>query len=344
MSTGAHLHVQRSGDLPIVDVGPLLNPASTAQAATSVATEIDRACREIGFFGITGHGVDPMLQDQLERSSREFFALDDKVKAAIAMPRAGRAWRGWFPVGGELTSGRPDQKEGIYFGAEHDADHPRVRAGVALHGANLFPAEPAELGPIVLRWLDEMRRVAEAVMRGIALGLGLPAHWFADNLTTDPTMLFRIFHYPPTTGDLDQWGVAEHTDYGLLTVLAQDSLGGLQVHRRDGSWIGVAPTPGVFVCNLGDMLERLTRGRYLSTPHRVRNDAGHSRLSFPFFFDPSWNATVPVLPIDEDRSSPDDRRARWDGADVAAWNGRYGDYLTAKVARVFPDLFAVTST
>ena len=83
MSTGAHLHVQRSGDLPIVDIGPLLDPASTAQAATSVATEIDRACREIGFFGITGHGVDPMLQDQLERSSREFFALDDEVKAAL---------------------------------------------------------------------------------------------------------------------------------------------------------------------------------------------------------------------------------------------------------------------
>ncbi len=344
MSSGAHLHVEPSSDLPVVDIAPLLDSSSATQAATSVATEIDRACREIGFFGIVGHGVDPALQDELQRASHEFFALDVSAKAAIAMPRAGRAWRGWFPVGGELTSGRPDNKEGIYFGAEHDADHPRVRAGVALHGANLFPAEPANLGPIVLRWLEEMRRVAEAVMRGIALGLGLPAEWFADNLTTDPTVLFRIFHYPPTTGGLDEWGVAEHTDYGLLTVLAQDSLGGLQVSRRDGTWIDVAPTPGMFVCNLGDMLERLTRGRYLSTPHRVRNDTEHGRLSFPYFFDPSWNATVPVLPIDVDESSPVDRRARWDGADVAAWNGTYGDYLTAKVARVFPDLFAVTAT
>ena len=344
MSTGAHLSAERSDDLPVVDITPLLDPASAALATRSVADEIDRACREIGFFGIVGHGVDPALQEDLERVSHEFFALRDDVKAAIAMPLAGRSWRGWFPVGGELTSGRPDQKEGIYFGAQHDADHVRVRAGVALHGANLFPEIPVDLGAIVLRWLDEMRRVAEAVMRGIALGLGLPADWFAANLTTDPTVLFRIFHYPPTTVGLDAWGVAEHTDYGLLTVLAQDSLGGLQVSRRDGTWIDVPPTPGVFVCNLGDMLERLTRGRYLSTPHRVRNDAAHGRLSFPYFFDPSWDATVPELPIDDDATTPQDRRARWDGADVAAWTGTYGDYLTAKVARVFPDLFAVTAT
>ncbi len=344
MSTRAHLPVERSGALPVVDVAPLLDASSSTRAVTAVANEIDRACREIGFFGIIGHGVDPILQDDLERAAHEFFALDEAVKATIAMPRAGRAWRGWFPLGGELTSGRPDQKEGIYFGAEHDADHDRVRSGVALHGANLFPAEPADLGPFVLRWLDEMRRVAEGVMRGIALALGLPADWFADHLTADPTVLFRIFHYPPTTGGADEWGVAEHTDYGLLTVLAQDSLGGLQVSRRDGTWIEVAPTPGLFVCNLGDMLERLTRGRYVSTPHRVRNSGEHGRLSFPYFFDPSWDATVPVLPLAADESPPHDRRTRWDGADVAAWNGTYGDYLTAKVARVFPDLFAVTAT
>ena len=152
MSTGAHLPLERSDDLPVVDIAPLLDPASTALATRSVANEIDRACREVGFFGIVGHGVDPALQEDLERLSHEFFALGDDVKAAIAMPRAGRAWRGWFPVGGELTSGRPDQKEGIYFGAEHDADHARVRAGIALHGANLFPEVPADLGPIVKRY------------------------------------------------------------------------------------------------------------------------------------------------------------------------------------------------
>ena len=238
--------------------------------------------------------------------------------------------------------GPPRPQGGIYFGAEHPADHPRVIAGVALHGANLFPADPADLGPVVLRWLDEMERVADAVMGGIALALGLRADWFAEHLTADPTVLFRIFHYPPRPDrdDADEWGVAEHTDYGLLTVLAQDDLGGLEVtpprRRLDRR---VDPMPGMFVCNLGDMLERLTNGRYRSTPHRVRNTSTKGRLSFPYFFDPSWDATVRAAP-DRRRRRRRRRPAAWDGADVTAWDGTYGDYLTAKVAKVFPELFA----
>jgi isopenicillin N synthase-like dioxygenase len=133
------------------------------------------------------------------------------------------------------------------------------------------------------------------------------------------------------------WGVGEHTDYGLLTLLAQDDLGGLQVRAVDGSWIDVDPTPGALVCNLGDMLERLTGGRYRSTPHRVRNTSDRGRLSFPYFFDPSWDATVPTLPLDD---APLPAAGRWDGSDVTAWEGTYGDYLTAKVSKVFPQLFA----
>ena len=177
-------------------------------------------------------------------------------------------------------------------------------------------------------------------MRGIALGLGLPSDWFAEHLTSDPTVLFRIFHYPPGERG-DEWGVGEHTDYGLLTLLAQDHHGGLEVRALDGAWLDVGPTPGLLICNLGDMLERLTGGRYRSTPHRVRNTSGESRLSFPYFFDPSWDATVPTLPMAPDSST--EVGDRWDDADVLAWDGTYGDYLTAKVAKVFPRLFGEVS-
>ena len=322
----------------MIDVAGLLDPAATRTALADTAEQIDAACRGVGFFSIIGHGIPADLQERLEAASHEFFSLDEPDKAEIAMTKAGRAWRGWFPVGGELTSGTPDRKEGIYFGTEHPADHPRVVAATPLHGANQFPDGSGDLRTSVLAWLDTLRPVADAVMRGIALGLGLPADWFERELTRDPTVLFRIFHYPPGGTDEadEQWGVGEHTDYGLLTLLAQDHLGGLQVRAVDGTWIDVEPTPGVIVCNLGDMLERLTGGRYRSTPHRVRNASGRSRLSFPYFFDPSWDATVPTLPIGSTSIPSSDR---WDRADVTAWEGTYGDYLTAKVAKVFPELF-----
>ncbi len=327
--------------LPLVDIAPLVDATPRRSAVESTAAAIDRACREVGFFAITGHGVDPALQGRLEASAHAFFERSDDEKSAIAMARAGPAWRGWFPVGGELTSGVPDRKEGIYFGDEHGADHPRVESRTPLHGPNQFPDRPSELRSAVLDWLAALRPVADAVMRAIALGLGLPDTWFEDGITSDPTVLFRIFHYPPVCDDADDsWGVGEHTDYGLLTLLAQDRHGGLQVKALDGSWIDVDPTPGVLVCNLGDMLERLTRGRYRSTPHRVRNTSGESRLSFPYFFDPSWDATVPTLPDTSDLPAHD----RWDGADVLAWEGTYGDYLTSKVAKVFPQLFDAVTT
>ena len=308
-------------------------------AAPDAPQRIDRACRDLGFFRLTGHGVAPELLDRMDTLARDFFAQPDDAKAAVAMPLAGPAWRGWFPVQGEVTAGVPDRKEGLYVGIEHPPDHPRVLAGTPLHGANLFP--PGALGPAITAWIGALVPVANRVMEAIAVGLGLERDWFARHLTSDPTVLFRIFHYPamPDNATAPEWGVGEHTDYGLLTLLAQDDSGGLQVRTPTGEWLDVPAERGVLVCNIGDMLDRLTEGRYRSTPHRVRNLSGRSRLSFPLFFDPAWDAVVTPLPLD-DTAPADDAERRWDGTSVHAWEGTYGDYLSAKVAKVFPDLFA----
>ena len=208
-----------------------------------------------------------------------------------------------------------------------------------MHGPNLFPAAPADLGAVVLRWIDEVSALGQTLLQGVALGLGIAPDWFATHLTADPTVLFRIFHYPP--GDTDSWS-GEHTDYGLITLLAQDRHGGLQVRTR-GSWVDVPADPYVFVVNIGDMLEKMTGGLYRSNPHRVRNLSGRDRLSFPLFVDPSWDARVTPLPAaafsGATRAGLDDD-SRWDGQSVHAWEGVYGDYLTAKVAKVFPQLAA----
>ena len=183
--------------LPVIDVGPLVG-SGPAAARAAVAEQIQAACRERGFFYVTGHDVPASLMDELADASAEFFALPVADKLEIAMERGGRAWRGFFPVGAELTSGQPDLKEGLYFGAELPDDDPRVLAGLPLHGRNLFPRQVPRLGPLVLAYLDALTSLGQAVLAGVALSLGLDAGYFAAGYTADPTILFRIFHYPPS--------------------------------------------------------------------------------------------------------------------------------------------------
>src|SRR5205814_1391711 len=165
-------------------------------ARSVVAREIERACRDTGFFYVRNHRISQELIANLDRASRRFFSLPENEKSEIAMVRGGRAWRGYFPVGGELTSGKPDLKEGLYLGEELGADDPRVRAGLPLHGANLFPADVPELRPLVLAYMAAATRAAHAIMEGVALSLGLDADYFRAHYTARPTTLFRIFHYP----------------------------------------------------------------------------------------------------------------------------------------------------
>jgi isopenicillin N synthase-like dioxygenase len=321
-----------SPNIPLIHVSALVTGAVDVGAT---AREIDRACRDSGFFYIVGHGVDPLLIEELERLARAFFAAPLEEKLRVRMELGGRAWRGYFPVGGELTSGRPDAKEGLYFGAELDERDPRVRAGAALFGSNLFPAVPG-LRAAVLEYMRVMTDLGHALAEGIALALGLERSFFRQHYTADPLTLFRLFNYPPIgagRGDGDDWGVGEHTDYGLLTILHQDDTGGLQVKTPAG-WIDATPVPGAFVCNIGDMLDRATGGVYRSTPHRVRTSTSSSRLSCPFFFDPSMDAEVRPLLLEE--SPAENAEERWDKASVRLFHGTYGDYLLAKVSRVFP--------
>jgi isopenicillin N synthase-like dioxygenase len=323
--------------VPIIDIEPLVSGTGDP---TSVATEIARACRECGFFYVTGHSLDEALERQLEVLSRRFFAQDLDTKMEIHMERGGRAWRGYFPVGGEMTSGEPDMKEGIYFGTELPDDHPLVRQGTPLHGANLFPSHIPEFRETVLQYMTAMTALGQTIMAGVAMSLGLDRTYFADRYTADPLILFRIFNYPghPRGGDGEpRWGVGEHTDYGLLTILKQDATGGLQVKSR-ARWIPAPPVPGAFLCNVGDMLDRMTGGHYRSTPHRVQNVTGHDRLSFPFFFDPNFHAEVRPIELPDAARIAADRQERWDGASVHEVSGTYGDYVLSKVSKVFPQL------
>lgn len=320
-------------EIPVIDIS-LLNNKYNVQ---SIAEAIRKACCEYGFFYVSGHGVSETLQHELAEKSAQFFALPETEKMNIAMQKGGRAWRGFFPVNAELTSGKPDKKEGIYFGTELDETHPDVQAETPLHGRNLFPESPVDFGDTVLRYMEAVTRAGHLIMKGIALSLELPENYFYEKHTKDPLILFRIFHYPPQASTTPDWGVGEHTDYGLLTVLLQDAVGGLQVKSK-GQWIDAPPVPNTFICNIGDMLDRMTGGLYRSTPHRVRNTSGKNRYSFPLFFDPAFHSAVSRIENIPESIVQDDSRERWDKANVHDFSGTYGDYLLQKVGKVFPGL------
>lgn len=350
LSTGARPR-SATKTLPIVDVSALVADNPTEQSLKITAQAINEACQNWGFFYIVNHGVSEKLQEQLEILSKKFFALPEEQKMAIPMSAGGRAWRGYFPVGGELTSGKPDLKEGYYFGTELPSTDPRVQEGLPLHGPNLWPVELPDLKLVVLEYIEAMEKLGRAIMKGIALSLKLPIDYFEINYLQNPTCLFRIFNYPPDVEAKDstepRWGVGEHTDYGLLTILKQDNSGGLEVNVPKHGWIEAKPVENSFVCNLGDMLQAVTNGLYLSDPHRVRNIyTGKDRLSYPFFLDPSWDAEIKPLPLThlgvKDLSLEEfieaDASRRWDKASPQSFRGKYGDYLLTKVSRVFPDL------
>ncbi len=325
--------------VPIIDVSPLWEEKGDVQ---KVAEALRKACTEYGFFYIRNHGISEQLQQDLETLSHQFFQLDLTERMQIKMALGGKAWRGFFPVKGELTSGKPDLKEGIYFGSELNETDSRVQAGWPMHGANLFPAQLPAFRDTVLTYIEVITKLGHQLMQGLSFSLGLDKDYFNTHFTNDPLTLFRIFHYPSAEkkpDDANLWGVGEHTDYGVLTILKQDSVGGLQI-KSQGEWLEAPYIPNTFVCNIGDMLERMTGGYYRSTPHRVKNRTTKSRLSFPFFFDPNFEAEMHTIPLDHLNLTAIEQTAneRWDGANVHDFSGTYGDYVLGKVSKVFPQL------
>lgn len=324
-------------DLPVINIAPLIN---NTVDTTAVAAAINYACTNFGFFYITGHNIQPELIQRLENLSHQFFNQPEAWKMQWSMDKGGRAWRGYFPAGNELTSSRPDWKEGLYLGTELAPEHPLVQAQTPMHGQNLFP-EINGFKETILEYMAAVSQLGHLLLKGISLSLGLPEQYFAKHYTADPLILFRLFNYPSRSipADLDvRWGVGEHTDYGLLTILHQDKIGGLEVHTPQG-WISAPPIDGTFVCNIGDMLDYISGGLYKSTPHRVRvNTSGQNRLSFPLFFDPNFNAKIKRIANLPGSLALDDSRQRWDKTNIHDFKGTYGEYLLAKVARVFPEL------
>lgn len=268
-------------EIPTVDLTGLRDGSDPA----GVAGALHAASTGMGFIYVTGHGIPETLIAEARETAYAFFRADAAIKDEV---RVSGAHRGWLSSGGaRMQDGaKPDLKESFIWGLD-DAngvapdDHP-------LRGQNRWPGFEPGLQTVSMAYFTAVHDVAHHLMRGFALGLDLPEDFF---LRTSDRPLSRAsyVYYPAQPPELgaDQFGVGPHTDFGVLTVLCQDGVGGLQVQGLDGDWIHAPPVPGALVVNVADLLARWTGGAYKSTPHRVVNRSGQERLSIVLAWDPN---------------------------------------------------------
>lgn len=290
----------------------------------ALARQLDAAFTGIGFCYLRDVGIEPALVEGVFAASRRFHALPEKAKDAIAMNRFHRGYMAPKTSIIETSSvaqvTRPNDSESFMLMHEVAPDDPRY--GRPLDGPNLWPDLPDFRAPVVA-YERAMHSFCLRLLPALALALGLPRSWFAP-FFQQPTTFLRLLHYPPQPPEApdDAFGSAPHTDYGFITILAQDERGGLEVRRRDGRWLQAPPIPGTWVVNVADMLARWTNGRWQSTPHRVKNLSGGDRYSCPYFFDMSMDSVVEALPT----CNGTDNAPKFPPV-------RYGDYLMERLDR-----------
>lgn len=294
--------------VPVIDIAPYL--AGTPEGKRHVAAQFDRACREVGFYVIVGHGVDPTLVEQVETVSREFFdlPLDEKMKVHIGKVPGGVGYSAVGDVALASTRGRttpPDLNETFQIAKVDVTDDPYFHneAARGMIPRNRWPERPAALKQLYGKYYLRMAALAADLMRLSALALDLPETFFDDKIDRHISRLnVRLYPEQKTAPLPGQLRAGAHTDYGTVTILKPgDAVGGLQIADAAENWHDVPMIPGSFVINQGDLMARWTNDRWLSTLHRVANPpeaakGGSRRLSIVFFHHANYDATVSCLP------------------------------------------------
>jgi isopenicillin N synthase-like dioxygenase len=285
--------------LPELDLVPFMAAPDSAASRELVARLRD-ACHGPGFCYLSGHGVPPELDAAAMASAREFFALPEAERCALAIARSPH-FRGYTVLGDERTKAKSDWREQLDVGLEESAttvtrDDPPWRR---LRGPNQWPTRLPSMQPTVRAWMRAMDRVGLAVLRALALGLGQSLHHFDGVVLPRGDPHLKIIRYPaqPRGAPVDIGdGVGMHHDSGLVSFVLQDDVGGLQV-ELDGQLVEATPKRGTYVMNLGEMLQAATHGYLRATKHRVRSPPpGRERLSIAYFFHPRLDAVF--TPID----------------------------------------------
>ena len=303
--------------IPVVDITPLRDGSDPL----SVARALHAASTGLGFIYIKGHGIPEDVIANCRMSAYEFFHADPALKETV---RVSSKHRGWLGQGGAKMQdeAKADLKESFIWGyqdanGQTPEDHP-------LRGPNQWPDFLPDLQTSAMAYFEHAHGVAHYLMQGFAIGLGLEPDFFLRTASRPLSRASFVF-YPPQPAEMgqNQFGVGPHTDFGVLTVLCQDSVGGLQVQDSNGEWVEAPPIEGTLIVNVADLLARWTNGAYKSTPHRVVNASGRERLSLVLAFDPDPDTMI------------DARQIYREDAGQAEPPITCGDYLVWRFAKAF---------
>jgi isopenicillin N synthase-like dioxygenase len=285
-----------SAIVPIIDISGLIS--RSPESLRKVAGEIRNAAETVGFFYVKNHGIPQELVDEAFSIAQRFFALPLAEKNEL---QVNKIHRGFIRTGEAkmYDDAKADLKESFVWGLDVGEDDPDYQAGRPLIGPNQWPAKVPEMRQVLMAYFDACNQLGWALFKAFATSLDIPADYFVKTISK-PMTRCSIIYYPPQPEAMgkDQFGVAPHTDFGCLTLLNQDSVGGLQVRDNNGDWVTAPPVEGTLVVNVGDLMARWTNDRFASTPHRVVNASGRERYSVAVFVDPDFETDM--TPVTQD--------------------------------------------
>jgi isopenicillin N synthase-like dioxygenase len=281
--------------IPLIDLSPISSTTPpTPTTLDSLVAQIHAASRDWGFFQVINHGVSPHFLHTLLSEAANFFSLPMQEKTKVRRDFDNPL--GYYDT--ELTKNVRDWKEVFDFASRGSFRLPsssELESAEILTVRNQWPQNPPGLREACEKYAEAVEKLSFRLLELISRSLGLPAGYFNSKFE-DPTSRLRLNHYSPCPVPELTLGVGRHKDGGALTVLAQDEVGGLQVRRKDGEWIGVKPIPDSYVINVGDCMQVWSNGKYESVEHRVVVNDKKERFSVPFFLLPSHYVMVRPVP------------------------------------------------
>lgn len=290
--------------IPVLDLSAYL--AGEDGALEDLARELRRACTEVGFFYLSGHGIDQDLIAETFDQSKRFHALPLDTKMKLPQDENNI---GYLPMNASIQrhstvhkATRPNQNASFFVTHDRGPDHPDVVAGKPYRSGNQWPDDLPGFREKVMAYFHALNALGDRLLPVYATALDLAPDYFDDMFANEGHQSLRMLHYPPTEQTGNDFGTSPHTDNTFMTILARMDVPGLAIRLPSGEWVTPPLIPGTFLVNIGNILRRMSNDTFLSTPHGVVVEGDRDRYSLAYFHSPNPYSMIEVLPscIDDD--------------------------------------------